>query len=271
MKLVDAMFEVFDKSKFWFRLSIIASFALVLISIFGQAEALNDFIVYIAVASFLIQTFSFFARVYAEKQFDLAEYIRRSFMISDGLGTSLRKKDIAQIMLKSGKTSFTISPASDSYYESKLSPGPVRLAENIRETSFFTSHLSESSSNFFFALSVLAFLGFFISLVVAALTLKDFETINSFATATLSLVGFIASSDFLSLAIKFRSLHDSSKEVYNGIDALLAINSDPSASDVLLFFADYNCATIASPPIPGFIYDSKRDFLNELWKKTRNP
>lgn len=271
MKLVDAMYDVFKESKLWFRVSIISSVLLVCISVVGLFDYFKEHIVVLALASFLIQLFSFFSRVMAEKKLDLAEYIRRSFMLSEGLGTPLTQKDVKRIMRKTGKTSFAISPASNNYYESQTPSGPVRLAENIREASFFTSYISESASYLFFSVSLIAFVGFLISLFVASTTLNDLKTIRTLATAILALVGFIASSDFLSLALKFRSLHYSSEEVYNCIEELLKNNPNPSESEVLLLLGDYNCATVTSPPIPELIYKWKRDFLNELWNKARNP
>lgn len=271
MKLVDAMYDVFSSSKFWFRLSILSSVLLVLVSLFSMFEYFKNYVTLLAIVSFLIQLFSFFARVMAERKLDLAEYIRRSFMLSNGLGVSLTQKDYARIMRKTGKTTFSINPSSKDYYESKTAPGPLRLAENIKETSFFTSYLSESASCFFFAMSVFAFIGFLISLFIASTTIDDLKTIRSFSLAILALAGFVASSDFLSLAIKFRSLHFSSEEVYNCIEILLKSSPNPSEPDVLLLLGDYNCATVASPPIPEFIYKWKRDFLNKLWLKAQNP
>ncbi len=266
MKLVDAMYDVFSRSKFWFRLSIGSTCILALMSVATTFTLSRQCSIALAIFSFLVQIGAFIFRNLADTKFDLAEQMRRSLMLSDGMGMNPSPMEWARLAREAGKSNFTPSPAGNQYYESKTVAGPQRLAEILREASFWTSSLSKMAGTVFFIVSAVALALSVISLGFVALSSKDSSEINAFAAAILQLMAFWASSDFLSLAIKFRKMHLETEKICDRCDGLL--KTTPTESDALLALNDYNCAVVSAPPIPDWIYNSKRDFLNELWAKS---
>lgn len=270
MNPVDAMFETFNRSKNFFAVSIALSSILAVISVISTFNLSKSLLLAIAISSLIIQGAVFVLRLIGENKLELGEEIRRSIMLSDGLGITLSPSDWVRLAQKVGKTNFSQSPAGNQYYYSKAVPGPQRLLENLRESSFWTNCLAKTSSDILLCVFILIISTAVICTVAVAASIKDVAEINSFATAVIPFMAFWASSDFLNLKIKFDKLSLTADKVHQRCDELLN-SSNISKEEALLLLSDYNCSMVSAPPIPEFVYNWKKGFLNDLWTKTQTP
>lgn len=268
MHLRETMTYAFSKSKKWFRFSIGANIIVAIASITVAFDLSKSWISSLAILSVIIQVSSFVFRIQAEKTLELAEEVKRHFILSDGIGLTPDPLEIKRLNLEIG----TIVPKiaySSPYYESTSPIGPKKLVEILHESAFFTCGLSTSASNFFFVVSSIAVGLSILSIIIVASYFTNSTEINSFTSSILPLMGFWASSDFLNLAIKFSSLKNSANKVCYKTNFLLAKNVEPTEAEALIAFSEYCCYTAAAPPIPEKIYTNYKDSLNVIWNNNK--
>lgn len=188
---------------------------------------------------------------------------RRLLLVMSGLG-----EDVGEVTVM--QTAFTAAVARlrpmsiDAYFASTASPGPLRLAEMIDESAFFTADLQRRSGE-------ILLLGLFFSVVAALVGWLVFApqwdgSLRVIAARVMLAFGvFLLSSDVLGAAFAHLRAASAMDSIRLRISA--ARGRGYPLGDVLQSMVDYNAAVESAPlPLPG-VYARRREDLDWMWSE----
>jgi hypothetical protein len=188
---------------------------------------------------------------------------RRLLLVTSGLGEGVGEIHVIQ-------TGFTapvakLQPMSiDAYFASTAAPGPLRLAEMLDESAFFTAELQRRSGE----TMLLAFFVGMVAVIVGWLAFAphlDGSVRVAAARVLLAFGVFLLSSDVLGAAFAHRRAGSVMEAIRFRISA--ARGRGFPLGDVLQAMADYNAAVEGAPlPLPG-VYASRRVELDRTWSE----
>lgn len=192
-----------------------------------------------------------------------ANAARRGALLLGGLQDPLSTSEIQSLR---GRFTVTAKQAQDSedpnYYATTESPGQRRLAEMLEESAIYSQELHRLSAFVMFGILVL-FIATALLIAFAAAPYVTRDTAITMARIFLAVLVFILSSDVLGA----RQAHLSAAKDIEKIRQRLmtADRVGYPMSDVLLAMADYNAAIEGAPEVVPFIYQARREQLDQRW------
>jgi len=218
-----------------------------------------------AVAVVVTEGVALTLRMRGDAAHQLAERGRRHALIADALARS-DAPDRASLLLCFG--SYAKQHAgeySDSaYWHSDESPGPQRLRDHVQESAFWSADLYWRAG--------LAALGFLLVPIVAAtvgvfviLGLDEGQVAVTAARIFTVLALLLIGLDLLTRALAWLSAARATKEVVSAFDR----PTTDQLTGALSVYADYSVATATAPPIPEWVYKSRKDSLETAWRSRR--
>lgn len=207
---------------------------------------------------------------------DEAEDVRRALDLWDGLGWAPTDDYIAdlegrhRVAIRAGK------PA-EAYFASVLVPGPRRLAQNARETAFFTESLARTAASLLTGLALGLLVVSLVGLLSSVAAIDDAETLREVANAITSTLLLVQSVNLVRLGIEYGSYQDAACRSKERLGRIL--RGDEIAHDDAVHLAyDYFIARAKAPLLPGWIYGGlrvrgrtvykgRRDELNQTWER----
>jgi hypothetical protein len=267
MNLIDAIYDTNSRSKFWLNLALVCGLLIYLFGIWNLIFSEAGFAKVAPLLTAIIQLFAFFCKYRSGKLFSLAEKIRRTNMLKEGLGRTPSSIEIAQLTAKLGRMDFKKSQHIGDYYSTKLEEGPKRLLEMTQESAFWSGRLADSSATFYLGASIFGLLVAAVSLFSLIIFKAELTSIEKAARIVLASILFWVVGDSATMWQKFNSLESSADQILQRVTTMLASqNSKDLLEDSLLAFSDYCAAVGQAPPIPEFIYDRKKELLDKAWK-----
>jgi hypothetical protein len=264
MNLVDAMSSDFAAAKRWAMLNLSIGAAIYLVSLTviflpTGGEKL------VAIIVLLAQIFTFFARAKMDESYGCGETIRRAAMLQDGLGIRPSALVIADLCARVCLPESTKPPYLGSYYASQSEIGPKRLAEILLESAFWTKNLSRKTEKIMWwviAVSTIVI----VSTAIAFLLWGSHGTrLEDIAKILLISLGFWTVGDWAVLALKYRTLADSTESALSSIEKLV-VSTAPDPNEALILLGEYNAALACGPVIPQMVYNHYQCRFNEAWR-----
>ena len=203
--------------------------------------------------------------------------MRRKLDMQNGLGWAVADHDVADLLLKTPSSVKNVAKgevAKEPYFASTLEPGPRRLLEITRESSWWSRHLARKLALFcwgtFFVATILSLAGLFVSLQIASATMSPgrgptFATIARVVTSVLTLV---LSLGTVKLALAYGDFEKKSAKIEESASRSIHA-SEASEIDAIKTAHEYTLARACAPMIPEWIWQWNRDELNALWSKLK--
>lgn len=190
-----------------------------------------------------------------------AQGARRAGLIANGLDGSISASAIRDLQL-----SFNVSDdearkfENPKYYETKLPPGWLRIAEMLEESAFYTAKLQGESASV-----VRCFVAFWLLFSFGAILLSLGSTNATFelniARIAIAFILFLLTGDVLgSLWLHAQAARDSET-----ICQRLSGPQGKERNDIILCLLDYNAVVESAPEVLPYIYKLRRAKLDGLW------
>jgi hypothetical protein len=181
-------------------------------------------------------------------------------------------------------------PSAGNYFASTEPPGARRAVENLRESAWWSMHLSETMWWIFITLIVLVFVGciFLLNLSVQDVsqashhaittaqnqgpqpTATPAESVSPAVSASVvkvvtSAVLFIFSYGLFKFATGYFSFSAKSRQVADKAEVILN-NGAIDEVQAIKLWQDYHLARDAAPMLPNWVWKIREKKLNKLWK-----
>jgi len=196
-----------------------------------------------------------------------AERLLRAKELRDGLDWSVEPKmfaDLRATYSSLARKAGTRQAEQREFYDTEEVPGPRRLLEMLRESTWWSERLARFAFQLCFvlvALLVIASLYAGLPLARAFSGVPDFAQLVSLYTA---LICLLFSCDLGRLVVGYSGFAGDARDAYGRLNAL-ASHDTLSESSVLSIVLEYQFARADAPPIPDWMWRFQRDTLNETW------
>jgi hypothetical protein len=266
MNLTDAMRAHYSNSGWLlYRLALPITIAVYIAALITAAPLPNWAAGVLALLALVAQIAVFLIRVLAMDSNDVAEGIRRTAMLKDGLGVEPSPVQLAKLQERTAMQATNQQLQKDPYYNS---PEPVslrRLLDITAECAFFTSSLARRLWKIFGGIAIAGFLTPVIAILAVVLLGAGEPVLEIGAKAVLATVAFFAAGDIAMMAVQFYQLARDADRVLDHCEGALRGDGHNLDSEALTAFDEYNCAVGKAPPVPAWIYNRNRERLNAAW------
>jgi hypothetical protein len=255
--------RLFASAKRWFGGALAMRIGAVvagLLSLVPEAGRFAPFIV------FLLTAVAEAVSLRSDRLKSLAERTLRVFEISNGLGTPPPETQVADIAAEapSSVASAALTPTPDlkPYFAAGSEPGPLRLLQNLQESSWWTKHLARTMyAAVVVVMTALAALSVVLLVVSVNVAVHSgtLGVISRVVTASLMLV---FSLGMFRMAVGYGSLRD--RATAAEARALATLSKEPDVVTALRILHEYQLARAAAPLLPDWVYRWRRDGLNAL-------
>ena len=189
-----------------------------------------------------------------------AEEVRRTFLLRDGLGTTVSQVELGRLRRRYG----SLEPDEEPYYTSHLDPGPRRLLMLVWESAFWSEDLQEHlARNFFWkAVSTTA-----LAAVAFAIALYGPEgpLVTKVVPPALAL---LVGVNFWGKWWESKQVQQACKETCadcRGRVVSWTSASEPELGDVMQVVLSYSATMLTAYPAPDKAYQRRREVLNDEW------
>jgi hypothetical protein len=264
VNLLRAMNCEYSRSKGWSLASIIFTGCFSLFALVGSLGP-SRLAKTLAVAAFISQIAIVECRKQSDAHYRLAEAVRRPALLLAGLGRQPSIIEIQRIAAQLGVLDASNRIEPNTYYASKLTPGPQRLVEIIEESSFWTADLAEQIADFLdggFKATVVLF-------VLAAYMAVYARWTTTYGDAAgkilLAFATFYFAGATTELRNKYRDLAQAAQRVMAQCTVVKSKPDSELLREAMVLADEYNCALANAPIIPEFVYDRHQKRLNSAW------
>jgi hypothetical protein len=269
MDLLKPMRSQFSRSKqFWYSRALPIGIGVYLAAVVVAWPLPRWLTGLLALGTVLAQIAAFVFRQAALSCYVEAESVRRRIMLQDGLGIAPSPSIFAPLHERSAGMATTEAKLDRTFYDSDEAQGSRRLLDIIAEAAFFTSSLARRTWKAFAATAIIGLAAPLILLLLATILGTAESVLEVGARAVIASMAFWVVGDIAAMAIQFFQLSLNAEQMLDQCERLLR-QSNLETTDVLLLYAEYNCAVVRTPPIPFWIYTSCRDRLNEAWNERK--
>ncbi|WP_141325440.1 hypothetical protein [Acetobacter orleanensis] len=219
------------------------------------------------VASFLLVVWSVVNYFYMQIR-SAANSARRGALLLGGLPDQLSTSEIQSL-----RDRFTVSQEEarncedQNYYASQELPGPARLAEMLEESAIYSQELHRISASVMFLMLIFFAL---VAILIAICTTPYVARTTALAIVRifLAVLAFVLSSDVLGAWQAHLSAARDIEKIR--LRLMTADRAGYPMSDVLLAMTDYNAAIEGAPEIVPYVYQARRQQLDQRWRDYQN-
>jgi hypothetical protein len=274
-KLRKIVAKTFRKAKRWYLAYVIWQLAILSLAVISIFSKLNpNLSAMIAFASVLVAEFIRWRSDFWKSE---GERAKRKWEITDGLGTALDGKDIADWLAARSKNFLNDVSANEiqgSLFNSVQPVGPRRAVENTQESAWWSRHLSRRMVIYLVLLLVFVLIVAFVGLAVSISSLKATQVVQSGATVQ-NVGGIICvvlvcvfSINLVRLVADFLGFSSECTDILRRCGELLK-SSGIEVRDAMCVLHDYQTARNAAPLMPTFVWKRHGDHLREQWEHFR--
>jgi polyferredoxin len=267
--------KTFRKAKRWYLTYVSWQFAVLLFAVVSIFTELSPN--FCALVAFLGVITSEFVRWRSDWWKSEGERAKRKWEISDGFGTALDGKEIADWLAARSKN-FLNDVAADeiqgSLFDSILPEGPRRAIENTQESAWWTSHLCRRMVIYLVVVLISVLIIAFVGLTISIGALKPINVVQSAATVQniggiiCAVLVFVFSINLVRLLADFWGFKLESTDILSRCEELLK-SADITVVDSMRILHDYQTARNAAPLLPTFVWKRHGDHLREQWERFR--
>jgi len=255
----------FEIAKKWWSYANCFNAAIVMLGLI--ASICPSFAFVSALLSTCLIVLYFFAQWISDNAKNTGEWALRQFEMWDGIGWTVDKKTLSDVLINVAKNVRETFDEDDSrqYFDSKKDASPKRLVENIMQSAFYSKHQLFFIAKIIFALSALILIA---SIFTAVIAIQIKSGGQNLSYLLLTAVQLVVSTGYLRMGINYWQFANDAKDVENRACAL-AGKQTVKDIDAIRLAIDYQIARSSSPLIPGWVWQYKQQILNELWEKHR--
>jgi len=268
--------KTYRKAKRWYKAYLVCQVCVLLCTVVSILARLNSN--FVAVIAFLAILATEGFRWRSDHWKSQGEWAKRKWEIVDGLGIPLDRKSVADWLAAKPEgflADVTPEEIQGSEFDSRRPRGPLRLVENIRESAWWSKHVSKRMVVFLGAVLALVLVAAFITLTISIAALKDAKVEQSGALVQnvggiiCSVLAFVVSINLIRLLADFREFALASKDILERCDQALGSTAVLEERDAFFIMHDYQIARSSAPLLPTFVWKSQRGHLLELWASLR--
>ncbi|KPL80618.1 hypothetical protein [Herpetosiphon geysericola] len=197
-----------------------------------------------------------------------AEALHRKLDFMDSFGWQISKLEVADILAnlpdsvaKKAENNHDQEP----FFASTLEPGPKKALDNLKESTWWSKHLSNTMLSLY-SLVTFAFISLsIIILIVSIVTINNFDILSTVGRIVTSAISLVFSLGLIKTTYGYYKFNNKSTQVESQIKSLEMHNLE--IIDVIKLWHDYQLARASSPMIPTVIWLMKRKKLNSLWNE----
>lgn len=255
----------FDAAKRWWTIGATCRVSVVGIGIISTltsllAEWLGLLAALLTVAYVLFQWYSDHLR-------DTAETILRKIELYDGLGWPITSREIVDLLLTVPKSvKARASTSNDTpYFESKTVLSPLRMLENLEESTWMTKHQAKRMGQYISWLSTLVFTIAAIALITSLQNAANQTTATNVAKITIAVIVFMFSGGYVRLAFNYYSFARQAEQIED--QAHQMTKEIPTEVQAVKLLHDYQIIRAKAPMLPSWLWQRMENELNRLWKQ----
>jgi hypothetical protein len=194
-----------------------------------------------------------------------AETLLRKLDLFDSFGWEIKPTEIAdQFVGLSKKARAKLAENTGTYFASKEGPGTRRALENLRESAWWSKHLSGNMRVIIWVIATILIIVSVGVLIFSSSLINSTDQAVTISRIVISVLLLIVSLRLIPLALNYGSFSNKSKDIENYVcDALKVENSDEI--QVVKAFNEYHLARAVAPLIPSWLWKLRRNSLNEVW------
>ncbi|MEB4629291.1 GrpB family protein [Burkholderia contaminans] len=245
-------------------LMMFTQFAVALIAAISVFSSSNKFLFFEAIAVFILMLLWLIFSQGQQRYRSAGDQARRVILLISGLNMDPSVGQRLRIIDGFKASILKMSPRrEEDHFATREAPGYKRLSEMIEESSYWTRDLQQFSAKL---LMVVLLILMVVAFVVGGMAITSMKSngLISFSRATISIMVFFVSSDYLGLLLGYRGSALAIDEVFKRVETVSARGY--LKSDTLLLMSDYN-ATIEKSPAPlPFVYKLRRNKLSQRWR-----
>lgn len=257
-----AEFDLADR----FRVAkAIAQTAAILLGMAGSVVGDEPSLYWLAAACFLTSAIWAILSWSSSKVRTNAEAARRATLVMTGLGMKLSSHELSAVREACWSSERRAAAKVEGrYFASRAGPGPLRLAENIMESAFWTKDTLKWSGHLRLVLLVILALGA-IATVAVHVRGDDPSALSAIMKAAFVFFAGLISAEGVSAIYDYYSASLRLESIMERIETAKARGlPDPDLANI---FADYN-STVESAPMPlTWLYRLRKPKISAAWAK----
>lgn len=197
---------------------------------------------------------------------DSAHDILRRLDLQDALGRPINPAIVADLIddVPDLVQRLALRSQSAPYFGSVSQPGPRRLLENLRESSWWTKRLAGDMAKVTNGFTVVLTGVGMLTLLAAVNGIRGPGALQGASAWISAVILFAIAQGPHHASGRYGQLRDSAAAVQQRAEHLLG-RSAPDEMDALQVAADYHLARQRAPVIPTLWYERRRPALNKLW------
>jgi hypothetical protein len=197
----------------------------------------------------------------------------RRYEFWHGLGWAPTERELAdlQISLPSSiKSKLKNSPSSlEAYYASDSPQSYRRLIEDLAESTWWSKHIAERSTQILAALTATVLLGAILIFYVTLQSKPDPLTADIVSRLVISVVVFMFSAGYVRLTWEYYSFYLDAKDIEAKACDMLDRANEIDAIPAIKLYHDYQIARAGSPPLLSALWKCMRRELQGTWDQYR--
>jgi len=212
----------------------------------------------------IIQLLLFLSRWRSMTHQCLAEELRRTAMLKDGLGICPSRMYEAKIASRVGDVT-KYSAHTAGYYTSKLPEGPFRLAEITAESAFYSEGIARASGWTLVAVAASGAVIVVYSFLALVMASPPSTTLDLASKIAVLAVAFWATDDWIVMAIRLLVCASGCDRVLDLCSELLETEGAVTERDACIVLMEYHAAVAEAGPLPSVVYKIMRKRLDKAW------
>lgn len=264
--LRERMDEEFGAAKTCWAIALIAEVIATALTVLGIVkDAQGRIALALGVLGLAVPILVFVLRLFSDSFQSHGEKIRLLLLLQDGLGRQPSAVELLSIGADSAGVPAIPSEPLRSYYDSKLPPGPHRLAHISEEAAYYTRAIAGTTARICAAVAIVGIVGAFL-LVWVALQSGAQESLRlDVAKIASTVVVFFAAGQFASMWWNYAGLARAAHCAFKACDSLRDTSKSLDAIALYAALGPYDAALAKAPPLPLFIYRLRRATLDRNW------
>lgn len=201
-----------------------------------------------------------------------AQKFRRKLDLQDGFGWQIPSTDRSDLLVRCSswvKNRARTHEVTEPYFAATDPPGPRRALKNLCESAWWTKHLAQRMATYCWTIMVIGVTGSFITLIIALQATSTHTVQVNVAKFVTAFLMFFLSLGVVKVALGYSSLSKNSESSERGADRALQ-SAIPEELDAFKAVYDYHLNRAAGPLLPTWLWNLRKDELNQTWQEHRN-
>lgn len=261
-----------DSAKFWWNSSILLQLGVILLSAYTTLT--NNLTT--ETALFLIPLLSVCSPLAKWRSDYLkGEYqsLLRKFELYDGLGWVITPRERSEWLLKLSKKQQQEVTASERmpshYFASKKPSSPVRLLENIEESSWWSKHLGRFTSIIFGVFTVVVLFTSFAVLLLSVQGAVGQASLINISKVIVSVISALFSVGFIRLTFEYAAFSYTSAKFEDIACQILDAANPIIQEEATKLLHEYQITRAGAPMLPNWAWKFNEKRLNPIWMEQR--